>query len=124
MADKLIVILMNTDPSSPTELLAPFTQATMAASMGYQSEMIFTGRAAELLKQGVASEITVPDGSNRSVLDLFKEAYKEGVVLKYSFQAFELWGEDFIAEVKEFTPINDGYIVQQAMNRSHVVFTY
>ena len=44
MADKLLIVLMNTDPNNPSELGAPFLQACVAAAMEYEVEVIFTGR--------------------------------------------------------------------------------
>ena len=37
MADKLLIILMNTDPSNPSELGTPFLQASVAAAMATQA---------------------------------------------------------------------------------------
>ena len=54
MADKLMIVMVNTDPSDPSELGAPFFQATVAAAMEYEVEVILTGRAGELAIKGVA----------------------------------------------------------------------
>ena len=45
MADKLMIVMVNTDPRNGTELGAPFFQATVAAAMDYEVEIVFTGRA-------------------------------------------------------------------------------
>jgi predicted peroxiredoxin len=42
MADKLMVVMVNTDPNNPAELGAPFFQATVAAAMEYDSVVTFT----------------------------------------------------------------------------------
>jgi len=54
MPDKLMIVMVNTDPSDPAELGAPFFQATVAAAMEYEVEVILTGRAGELAIRGVA----------------------------------------------------------------------
>ena len=38
MADKLMIVMVNTDPANPGELGAPFFQATVAAAMEYEVE--------------------------------------------------------------------------------------
>ena len=43
MADKLMIVMVNTDPRSASELRAPFFQATGA--MDYEVEVILTARA-------------------------------------------------------------------------------
>ena len=55
MADKLIIVMMNSDPANPSELGAPFFQAAVAAAMEYEVEVLLTGRAGELARKGVAS---------------------------------------------------------------------
>ena len=57
MAEKLLIIMVNTDPSNNIELGAPFHQATVAAAMEYEVEIILTGRSGELAKKGVAEKI-------------------------------------------------------------------
>ena len=54
MADKLVIILVNTDPRNGEELGAPFFQATVAAAMDYEVEVVCTATAGKLLKKGVA----------------------------------------------------------------------
>ena len=45
MADKLLIIMVNTDPKNGAELGAPFFQATVAAAMEYEVEIVLTGQA-------------------------------------------------------------------------------
>jgi predicted peroxiredoxin len=58
MADKLMIVMVNTDPRDGPELGAPFFQATVAAAMDYDVEVILTGRAGELAIKGVAENST------------------------------------------------------------------
>jgi len=51
MADKLLMVMVNTDPSNPQELGAPFFQATVAAAMDFDVEVVLTARAGELAKK-------------------------------------------------------------------------
>ena len=54
MAEKLIIIMLNTDPKNGEELGAPIFQATVAAAMEYEVEVICTATAGRLMKKGVA----------------------------------------------------------------------
>lgn len=57
MADKLLIILVNTDPRNGEELGAPIFQATVAAAMGYEVEVISTATAGKLMKKSVAENL-------------------------------------------------------------------
>ena len=82
MADKLMIVMVNTDPNDPAELGAPFFQATVAAAMEYDVEVVLTGRAGELAVKGVAEKLHVKEGSPKSVYDFMKDAYEAGVKFK------------------------------------------
>ena len=45
MAKKLVIVMANTDPRNGEELGAPLFQASVAAAMDYQVEVICTRRA-------------------------------------------------------------------------------
>jgi uncharacterized protein len=122
MADKLLIILLNTDPDNPTELGAPFLQATVAASMEYDVEIVFTGRAGELARRGVADGIQLPGGGERSVHDIMRDAHQAGVKFKVCAPATELWGDDLVPEVEE--TVGAAYVIGQAMAGGCVTFTY
>ena len=79
MADKLLMILVNTDPRNGEELGAPFFQATVAAAMEYEVEVVCTATAGQLMKKGVAEKLFVKDGSDKSVYDFIKDAHEAGV---------------------------------------------
>jgi predicted peroxiredoxin len=122
MADKLVIVMVNTDPANPSELGAPFFQATVAASMDYEVEVILTGRAGELAKAGVAEKIYLHEGSSRSVYDYMREAYEAGVVFKVCTPTLDIWGDNLIPEVTE--TIGSAYVISEAMSDGTVTFTY
>ena len=74
MADKLVIIMVNTDPRNGEELGAPFFQATVAAAMDYDVEVICTATAGQLMKMGVADKLLVKEGSPKTVYDFIKDA--------------------------------------------------
>ena len=79
VARKLVIILVNTDPRNGEELGAPFFQASVAAAMEYEVEVICTATAGQLMKKGVADKLVVKAGSPKTVHDFIKEAHEAGV---------------------------------------------
>jgi predicted peroxiredoxin len=122
MADKLLIVMVNTDPSNATELGAPFYQAAVAAAMEYEVEVIMTGRSGELAKKGVAERLHVQEGSAKTVYDYIKEAHEAGVRFKVCTPTLELWGDDLIPEIEE--TVGGAYLISEAMDDATVTFTY
>ena len=73
MADKLIIVMANTDPRNGEELGAPIFQATVAAAMDYDVDVICTATSGRLMKKGVAEELFVKEGSPKSVYSFIQE---------------------------------------------------
>lgn len=122
MADKLMIVMVNTDPRNGSELGAPFFQATVAAAMEYDTEIVLTGRAGELAKKGVAENLYVQEGSPKSVYEFIKDAHEAGVHIKVCTPTLELWGDDLIPEVEE--TVGGAYVITEAMDEDTVTFTY
>jgi uncharacterized protein len=122
MADKLLIVMVNTDPTNPSELGAPFFQATVAAAMEYDVEVVMTGRAGELAKKGVAEKLFVQEGSPKSVYDYIKDAAEAGVKFKVCTPTLDLWGDDLIPEIEE--TVGGAYVISEAMDDGTVTFTY
>ncbi|RKZ92208.1 MAG: peroxiredoxin [Gammaproteobacteria bacterium] len=122
MADKLLIIMVNTDPNNGAELGAPFFQATVAAAMEYDVEVILTGRSGELAVRGVAEKLYIKPDSKQTVYDYIREAYDAGVKFKVCTPTLDLWGDDLIPEVTE--TIGGAYIISEAMDDNTVTFTY
>jgi predicted peroxiredoxin len=122
MADKLMIVMVNTDPSNSSELGAPFFQATVAAAMEYDVEVVLTGRSGELAVKGVAENLTVQEGSPKSVYDFIKDAHEAGVKFKVCTPTLELWGDDLIPEIEE--TVGGAYVISEAMDDDTVTFTY
>ena len=122
MADKLMIIMVNTDPNNGSEMGAPFFQATVAAAMDYEVEVIMTGRAGELAKKGFAETLYAHEGNPKTIYDFIQEAHDAGVVFKVCTPTLELWGGDFIPEISE--TVGAAYIISEAMGGDTVTFTY
>ncbi|HVC10827.1 MAG TPA: DsrE/DsrF/DrsH-like family protein [Burkholderiales bacterium] len=122
MADKLMIVMVNTDPKNGSELGAPFFQASVAAAMEYEVEVILTGRSGQLAIKGVAEKLHVKEGSPKSVYDFIKDAHEAGVKFKVCTPTLDLWGEDLIPEIEE--TVGGAYVISQAMDDDVVTFTY
>ena len=122
MADKLLIVMVNTDPKNNSELGAPFFQAAVAAAMEYEVEVVLTGRAGELAFKGVAENIAVVEKPGKTVYDFIKEAHEAGAVFKVCAPALEVWGDELIPEIEE--TVGGAYIVNAAMDDKTVTFTY
>jgi predicted peroxiredoxin len=79
MAEKLIIIMANTDPRNGEELGAPIFQATVAAAMEYEVDVICTATSGRLMKKGVAEKLFIKEGSPKSVLEFIQDAHEAGV---------------------------------------------
>jgi len=126
MAEKLMIIMVNTDPKNGLELGAPFFQATVAASMDYEVEVIMTAAAGYLLKKGVAEDLVVKDGSPKSVYDFIKDAHDVGVVFKCcspNLELFDMTESDLIPECEGV--VGGAYVIERLMEDDDLkVLTY
>jgi len=122
MADKLLIVMVNSDPANPSELGAPFFQATVAAAMEFEVEIILSGRSGELAKKGVAEKLRDQEGNPKTIYDYIKDAHEAGVVFKVCTPTLDLWGDDLIPEVKE--TVGGAYLISEAMDDDTVTFTY
>ena len=122
MADKLMIVMVNTDPRNGSELGAPFFQATVAAAMEYEVEVIMTGRAGELAIKGVAEKLKIKEDSPKNVYDFIKDAHEAGVKFKVCTPTLDLWGKELIPEIEE--TVGGAYVIAQAMDDDVVTVTY
>ena len=122
MPDKLMIVMVNTNPRDPAALSAPFSQATVAAAMEFEVEMIFSGGAGEILKPGLAERLRVSENSDRTIQDLIREAHEAGVKFKVCTSVIERWGDGLIDQVDE--TVGSAYLISEAMDSETVVFTY
>jgi predicted peroxiredoxin len=101
MAKKLIIIMVNTDLRNGEELGAPFFQATVAAALDYEVEVVCTATAGRLMKKGVAEKLFVKPGSPKSVYDFIKDAHEAGVKFyccSPNLDLFDMTEQDLIPE--------------------------
>ena len=126
MARKLVIILVNTDRRNGEELGAPFFQASVAAAMDYEVDVICTATAGALMKKGVAEKLTVKPGSPKSVYDFIKDAHEAGVrffCCSSNLDLFDMGKGDLIPECTGV--IGSAHFIEEIMEDDDVrVLTY
>lgn len=123
MADKLLLVLANTNPANDVALSAPLFQATVAAAMGYQVEIICTGQAGILARQGFAASVSISAQPDRSAYDLIRDAHAAGVRFKVCTPTDDdVWDQGLIPEIDEM--IGAAYVIGEAMSENTITFTY
>ncbi len=116
MAEKLVIMMVNTDPANGEELGAPIFQASVAAAMEYEVEVICTATSGKLLKKGVAESLYVKEGSGKSVYDFIKDAYEAGVKFyccSPNLDLFDMSEDDLIPECEGI--VGGAYVIERLM---------
>ncbi len=126
MAEKLVIIMANTDPANGEELGAPIFQATVAAAMEYEVEVICTATSGKLMKKGVAEKLVVKEGSPKTVYDFIKDAHEAGakfLCCSPNLDLFDMGKDDLIPECTDI--VGGAYLIEQIMEDDDVrVLTY
>ncbi len=125
MAKKLLIIMANTDPRNCEELGAPFFQASVAAAMDYEVEVICTATAGRLMRKGVAENLFVKPGSPKSVYDFIKDAHEAGVKFyccSPNLDLFDMTKDDLIPECSGI--VGGAHMIEEVMEGDCKVLTY
>ena len=125
MAKKLLIVMANTDPRNGEELGAPIFQASVAAAMDYDVEVICTATAGRLMKKGEAEKLVVKPGSPKSVYDFIKDAHGAGVKFyccSPNLDLFNMTQADLIPECSGI--VGGAYMIEEIMEGDCKVLTY
>ena len=126
MSDKkLIIVMANSDPRNGEEIGAPIFQATVAAAMDFEVEVICTATAGRLMKKGVAERLWVKEGSPKSVYDFIKDAHEAGVKFfccSPNLDLFDMTKDDLIPECNGI--IGGAYLIERVMEDDSEVLSY
>lgn len=76
--NRLLIVLMNTDPRNGEELAAPFYYAAVAAAMDYRVDVVCTATAGRLMLNGVAASVRVKPTDPKTAYDWIREAHDQG----------------------------------------------
>lgn len=125
MTKKLVIVMANTDPRNGEELGAPFFQASVAAAMDYEVEVICTATSGQLMRKGVAQALRVKEGSPKSVYEFIKEAHDAGVKFMCcspNLDLFDMTKDDLIPECSGI--VGGAYLIEEVMESDCKVLTY
>ncbi len=122
MSERLLIIVTNSNPRSACDIVEPIYNATVAASMDYQVEMIFSGGAGEILRQGVAEEVPTLKDDGKNVYNLLQEAHQAGVQIKATKHLTTRWGNELIPEVDDI--VGAGYLISEVMDNNTETLSY
>ena len=126
MAHKLLIMMVNTDPRHGEELGAPFFQASVAAAMDYEVEVVCTATAGALMRKGVADKLTVKPGSPKTVHDFIREAHEAGVTFyccSPNLDLFDMTVDDLIPECAGV--VGGAHVIERIMEDDDLrVLTY
>ncbi|MDH5557542.1 MAG: DsrE/DsrF/DrsH-like family protein [Alphaproteobacteria bacterium] len=125
MAENLVIVMANSDPRNGEELGAPIFQASVAAAMEYEVEVICTATAGVLLKKGVAEKLVVKEGSPKTVYDFIKDAHEAGVkffTCSPNLDLFDMSQDDLIPECEGI--VGGAYLIEKVMDDDTKVLTY
>jgi uncharacterized protein len=125
LTKKLIIIMANTDPRNGEELGAPIFQASVAAAMSYDVEVICTATAAKLMRTGVAANLKVKAGDARTIYDFIKDAHAAGVKFFCCAPGMDITAmhkEDLIPECHGV--VGAAHFIEEIMTGESKVLTY
>jgi len=125
MSKKLMIVMVNTDTRNGEELGAPLFQASVAAAMDYEVEVVCTATAGRLLIKGVAEKLFVKPGSPKTVYDFIKDAHEAGVKFyccSPNLDLFNITEADLVPECAGV--VGGAYIIEQVMESDCKVLTY
>ena len=124
-AKKLVIVMANTDPRNGEELGAPLFQASVAAAMEYEVEVICTATAGRLMKKGVAEKLVVKPGSPKTVYDFIKDAHEAGAKFycwSPNLDLFDMTKDDLIPECEGI--VGGAHLIEEVMEGDCKVMTY
>ena len=125
MTQRLLIVLVNTDPRNVEELGAPFYYAAIAAAMDYEVDVLCTATAGKLLLKGVAEKLCVKPGNPKTIYDWIKEAHDQGArfwACPANLELFDKAESDLIPECKGL--MGAATMMQQIMDGECRVLTF
>ncbi len=119
---KLLIVMSNADPLKPEACYAPLFQATVAAALAHEVEVIFTGVSVQLALAGKAEKVEINLETHSTLYDVIQEAHRAGVSFKACNTSLRMAGEELIEEVEE--KVGAAYVIAEAMDENTLTLTY
>ena len=114
--------MSNSDPAKPEGCYPPLFQATIAAALSNDVEVVLTGLSGQLALVDVAKDIEINLETHSTLYDLIHEAHHAGVSFKVCNTSLEMAAAELIEEVDE--RVGAAYVINEAMDDNTVTFTY
>ena len=114
--------MSNADPVKPEACYAPLFQATVAAALSYDVEVILTGNSVQLAIAGIAEKVEVNLETHSTLYDVMQEAHRAGVSFKACNTSLKMAGQDLLPEVEE--KVGAAYLIGEAMEKHTITLTY
>jgi predicted peroxiredoxin len=117
--------MANTDPRNGEEIGAPIFQASVAAAMEYEVDVVCTATSSKLMRRGVAEHLPLKTGSSSNLYQFIKEAREAGVrfyCCSPNIDPFDLNPDDLIPECSGI--IGGAQLVEQIMEEDVRVLSY
>ena len=125
MAEKLIIVMANTDPRNGEELGAPIFQATVAAAMEYEVDVICTATSGRLMKKAWPKNCSSRKALPKSVYDFIKDAHEAGAKFyccSPNLDLFDMTTDDLIPECEGI--VGGAHLIEEVMEEDCKVLTY
>lgn len=104
-AEKSVVIVMTSGPSTPHRCATPFYIGSILASMDADVRVFFTMEGVMLAKKGVAENLTAMKGG-KTIIEFIRDAKAAGVkfhLCKPAMPGYEMEAGDVIEEITEIS---------------------
>jgi len=124
-SQKLLIVLLNTDPRNVEELTAPFYHAAVAAAMDYEVDVVCTATAGKLMIKGVAENLHAKTGNPKTIYDWIREAHEQGArfwACPANLDLFEVDQADLIPECQGMMGV--ATMMRSIMDGEYRVLTY
>jgi len=125
MTRKLLLVLVNVDPSLPTGLGVPLYHAAVAAAMDYEVDVVCTAASGRLMCGSVAASVRMREGHAKTALDWIREASANGArfwACPAALEAASAGSQDLIAECAG--QMGAATLLEHAMSDDCRVLTY
>lgn len=122
MTDKLLIVMEHASSENPEDVAKPLFQATVAAAMEYDVEVVLMGEARRLAEPGVAQTYLVDPERGKTAYDFIRSAVNVGVRFRVCREEQDGSSFDWIPEVDDF--VGRGYIADRTSRPSTMLLTY
>jgi predicted peroxiredoxin len=119
---KLLIIMSGADPAKPESCYTPLFQATIAAALSHEVEVVLTGISVQLAIAGMAEKVEIDLNTHQTIYDVIQEAHKAGVIFRVCNTSLRTAADELIPEIDD--KVGTAYAIAEAMDENTLTFTY